>query len=159
MRKAQIVSDLSSRSVNAVTKVNSGKSEVCIDVADELNCQQKRVLLVEDDIVIRMATAEMLSDLGYQVVEAGSVEEASAAMRTESLQVLLTDLVLQDGNGMDLVKDVSETQPDMAVIIASGADLREHIEGSDLGRPVTGLAKPYDQHMLQRALEQCIEGR
>jgi response regulator of citrate/malate metabolism len=71
---------------------------------------------------------------------------------------MLTDLGLPDGNGMDLVRRVSEAQPDMAVIIASGADLREHVEGSGLGGRITGLVKPYDQRSLEIALQQCVGG-
>ncbi len=123
----------------------------------DLPCRGARVLLVEDDVLIRMATAEMLADLGHEVVEAGTIAEASALLSSEALQVMLTDLGLPDGHGMDLVRRVSETHPDIAVIIASGAALREHIAGSKLGRPITGLVKPYDQRSLAIALQQCVE--
>lgn len=123
-----------------------------------LNGRKMRVLLVEDDVVIRMATAEMLSDLGYDVVEAGSVKEASIALNTEPLQMLLTDLGLPDGNGMELVKDVLKSRPDMPVIVASGADLREHIDNK-AGHSITKLVKPYGLNSLEMALKQSIRDR
>jgi PAS domain S-box-containing protein len=115
-----------------------------------------RVLLVEDDVLIRMATSEMLADLGHDVVEAGSIAEASEALGREPLQIMLTDLGLPDGHGMRLVRQVLENHPEIAVIIASGADLRDHLEDNDLPRPVTGLVKPYDQRSLETALQQCV---
>lgn len=118
--------------------------------------RKARVLLVEDDVLIRMATADMLADLGYEVVEAGTISEASELLASETVQVMLTDVGLPDGDGMDLVRRVSETHPDVGVIVASGADLSEHLGTGGSGRPVTGLPKPYDQRSLEIALEQCI---
>ncbi|WP_417523478.1 PAS domain S-box protein [Marinovum sp.] len=123
---------------------------------DEPSGKRARVLLVEDDLLIRMATADMLADLGHDVVEAGTVKEASALLGTEDLQVMLTDLGLPDGNGMDLVRHVSETQPDVAVIIASGTDLRDQMESSTPGRRIINLVKPYDQRSLEHALRDCL---
>ncbi len=125
---------------------------------DELNGRKMRVLLVEDDVVIRMATAEMLSDLGYDVVEAGSVKEASIALNTEPLQMLFADLGLPDGNAMELVEDVLKSRSDMPVIVASGADLREHID-NNAGHSITKLVKPYDLNSLEMALKQSIRDR
>lgn len=116
-----------------------------------------RVLLVEDEALIRMATADMLTDMGCEVVEAGSVAEATDRLSNEDFHVLLADLGLPDGHGMDLVRRVAESFPDIAVIIASGADPREYTGHSDLGRPLTGLVKPYDEQDLALALRQCLD--
>ncbi len=118
--------------------------------------KRPRVLLVEDDVLIRMATSEMLADLGHDVVEAGSIAEAREKLGREPLQIMLTDLGLPDGHGMKLVRLVVENHPEVAVIIASGGDLREHLDNSGLPRPVTGLVKPYDQQSLENALRQCF---
>lgn len=117
-----------------------------------------RVLLVEDEVLIRMATAEMLADLGHEVVEAGTIAEASALLSSEELHVMVTDLGLPDGHGKELVRLAFENHPDIAVIVASGADLRDHTEDWILGRPITSLVKPYDQRALEAALQQCVGG-
>ncbi len=129
---------------------------------NELNSSDRsavgmRVLLVEDDVLIRMATADILADLGHEVVEAGTIAQALDLLGDKTLQVLITDLGLPDGHGMDLVRSVSENQPKMAVVIASGADLGDHVEGSELSRKIIGLVKPYDQRSLEIALEQCVK--
>lgn len=118
--------------------------------------RKTRVLLVEDDFLIRMATADMLTDLGYEPVEAGTIAEASDLLNRESVQVLLTDLGLPDGDGMALVHRVHEAQSDIGVIIASGSDLQERAEASGAENPFTILTKPYDQQSLERAFEHCL---
>ena len=105
-----------------------------------------------------MATAEMLADLGHEVVEAGTIVEASALLDSETVNVMVTDLGLPDGHGMELVRLVVEAHPDIAVIIASGADLVEHTEGNNSKRPIIGLVKPYDQRALEIALQRCVGG-
>jgi PAS domain S-box-containing protein len=115
-----------------------------------------RVLLVEDNVLIRTATAEILSDMGYEVIEAGSVAGASELLNDGDFHVMLTDLGLPDGQGMDLVRRVAKTHPDTGVIIASGSDLSEHTESGDLDRPIVGLVKPYDRRSLETALRQCV---
>ncbi|WP_280322855.1 response regulator [Sulfitobacter faviae] len=114
-----------------------------------------KVLLVEDDALICMATADMLADLGYVVTEADSVAAAERSLQAERFDVMFTDLGLPDGSGMELVQHVTQLRPEIAVIIASGADPREYAEGdAEAGRYVS-LMKPYDEHSLKRALEQC----
>jgi len=58
---------------------------------------------------------------------------------------------------MDLVQHVTQLRPEIAVIIASGADPREYAEGETEATRYVSLMKPYDEHSLKRALEQCRE--
>ena len=58
---------------------------------------------------------------------------------------------------MDLVQHVTQLRPEIAVIIASGADPREYAEGEAEPARYVSLMKPYDEHSLKRALDQCKE--
>ena len=116
-----------------------------------------KILLVEDDALISMATADMLADLGYAVTEADSVAAAERSLEAERFDIMLTDLGLPDGSGMDLVQHVTQLRPEIAVIIASGADPREYAEGEAEPARYVSLMKPYDEHSLKRALDQCKE--
>ena len=124
-----------------------------------------KILLVEDDALISMATADMLADLGYAVTEADSVAAAERSLEAERFDIMLTDLGLPDGSGMDLVQHVTQLRPEIAVIIASGAEIGEHdveplglkAEGEAEPARYVSLMKPYDEHSLKRALDQCKE--
>ncbi|MDH6269275.1 PAS domain S-box-containing protein [Rhizobium sp. SG_E_25_P2] len=115
----------------------------------------KRALLVDDEALIRMATADMLEDLGLEVVEAGTVVQAEAAFDA-SVDLLVVDLHLPDGHGLDLARRLRTRKPDIAVVIATGERPKSVIH--DLIRAVV-IGKPYDQAMLKAAIrEVCGEG-
>jgi PAS domain S-box-containing protein len=107
-----------------------------------------RVLLVEDDPIIRGGTAEMLRGLGHQVVEAGSAEEGVAQLRTTGVDVLVTDLGLPGVSGAAFAQQVRASWPGIGIVFATGRDSvpTEGLDGAVL------LRKPYDTAGLAAAL-------
>lgn len=157
-RLAQKIAEILGRHRDDMPQDNPPPVNDDVVVNDDQRPNRARVLLVEDDVLIRMATAEMLTDLGHEVVEASTIEEASKVLSSETVQVMVADLGLPDGDGMELVRNVLEAQPDISVIIASGDNLSECVHASGLGERVTGLVKPYDQRSLEIALQKCVDG-
>lgn len=82
----------------------------------------RRLLIVEDEFLIRMTLAEALTDDGYEVIEAGDAEEALAALAREpDLAVLLTDIQLPGPlDGRALASRAREARPGLPVIFMSG---------------------------------------
>jgi PAS domain S-box-containing protein len=113
-----------------------------------------RVLLVEDDPMIRGGTAEMLRGLGHQVTEAGSAEEAMAQLRAAGADVLVTDLGLPGVSGGVFAQEVRAAWPSIGIVFATGRDSAP-TEGLD--RAVL-LRKPYDTTGLAAALRR-VAGR
>jgi len=81
---------------------------------------QLTVLLVEDDTLIRVNTAEILQDAGYIVVEAASAEEAMAALETVPFDVLVTDVNLPGASGPELAGRARLLRPSAAIVFATG---------------------------------------
>ncbi len=106
------------------------------------------VLLVEDDALIRANAAEMLQGFGHVVVEAGSAEEADAALQTMPVDVLMTDLGLPGVSGGAFAARARELRPGVGVIFATGSDLAPEVDGD---APLL-LRKPYDAEALKAAL-------
>ncbi len=79
-------------------------------------------LLVEDAELVRAVEAVLLRDLGYRVIEAGSVEEARRAFHAEGSRagLLLSDVVLPDGNGIDLAEELLRVCGGMTIVMCSG---------------------------------------
>lgn len=75
------------------------------------------ILIVEDEIRIRQGMAEMLSDEGYDVLEAGSLEEGFAMIESEAPPVILTDIYLPDGDGFSLLRYCQVQEVETAVIV------------------------------------------
>lgn len=119
-------------------------------VGEHATSQTLRILLVEDDALIRMNTVDMLTDLGHDVVEAGSAEEALKTAGEERFDVLVTDLGLPGMSGSDLCVRVAADFPRMGIVVASG-------EGRlpDMGEIKAFLVrKPYSQDDLVRVLSE-----
>lgn len=107
------------------------------------------VLLVEDDVAIRAGSAEALTAAGHLVVEAGSAEEAMAALHTAPIDVLVTDLHLPGSSGGELAQRARAIRPAMGVLLATGDP-----EGAGGAVPPHGLllAKPYGRAPLLAAV-------
>jgi CheY-like chemotaxis protein len=106
-----------------------------------------RVLLVEDDTVIRAITAEMLSELGYQIVEAADAEAALGLL--DGVDLMITDIGLGATDGLTLAASVRARMPHLPVIVASGQAAQDvRAEG------LLWLSKPYDSAALQAVLRQ-----
>ncbi len=109
------------------------------------------VLLVEDDALIRVNTAEMLSELGHQVLEAGTACEAMAILQRGGIDVLVTDLGLPDMNGHELAGKARALSADIGVVYATGdTAVPNDIAGAVL------LGKPYDENALRVAVMQAV---
>jgi signal transduction histidine kinase/DNA-binding response OmpR family regulator len=107
-----------------------------------------RVLLVEDDPLVRMTTADLLADLGHEVLEAATGEAAVQTLRS-AVDLVITDFGLPDMDGLALTARLRERYPEMPVIIATGHQARA-VPG------VLWLEKPYDQAALRRTLAQAL---
>lgn len=107
------------------------------------------VILVEDDAIVRMISAELLRDLHYEVAEAASGEEALAILRSQAADILITDLNLPGMSGEDLARAAWGANPHLSVIFASGDVSKAPLEGSN---PAYVLRKPYDLKDLAKAM-------
>jgi PAS domain S-box-containing protein len=98
-----------------------------------------RVLLVDDEELVRMSTADMLADLGYDVTEAASAEEALALIEQGlSPSLLVTDHLMPGMSGTQLARELQLTLPDLRMLIVSGFAEEEGID-PDIPR----LTKPF----------------
>lgn len=114
----------------------------------------KRVLVVEDESLIRMLAVDMLEDLKFASDEAGTAAEALQKLRAPGADYTLVflDIGLPDKRGDDLIKELREFNRDVPLLIASGeakADLKARLDGF---APIGYLGKPYDQDRLTGAL-------
>jgi CheY-like chemotaxis protein len=107
------------------------------------------VLLVDDEAIVRTATAEMIRDLGHEVEEAGSGPEALALINAGlSADVLVTDYMMPGMDGGVLAKQVEQTHPELAILLITGYTGR-----ADDVQHLPRLSKPFGRNEIARALE------
>ena len=107
------------------------------------------VLIVDDDPLVLSNTAAMLEDLGHEVFEASSGEQALRILhRTKGIDLVVTDQLMPGMLGTDLIANIRVDQPDLPVILATG-----FAEVSSAAQPdVLRLNKPFMQADLARAI-------
>jgi PAS domain S-box-containing protein len=105
-------------------------------------------LLVDDEELVRLSTADMLGDLGYQVVEAGSAEEALRVIESGAhLDVVVTDHLMPGMTGTDLARAVRDRRPELPVLIVSG-----YAEVDGVAPDLPRLTKPFRKNELAASL-------
>jgi PAS domain S-box-containing protein len=113
---------------------------------------RRTILVVEDDELIRSTTADMLTMLGHDVLEAPDEPTAMDLLANAAVDVLLTDVGLPKVSGMILARQARDRLPDLKIIIATGDDDAAH-DARRIG--ATLLLKPYQSSDLVRALDNC----
>ncbi|UYN93286.1 MAG: response regulator [Enhydrobacter sp.] len=111
----------------------------------------RRVLLVEDEVVLRMSTTDMLERLDCLVTAVGSGEQALEILaKGTEFDMLVTDLGLPGINGEQLAVEIQRRWPRLPVVIASGyGPSGTRIQG------IQFISKPYSSADLQQALDQA----
>jgi signal transduction histidine kinase/ActR/RegA family two-component response regulator len=117
--------------------------EPVVDVGRRLN-----VLLVDDEEIVRVATAEMVRELGHHVEEARGGLEALARL-DEGLEVdaVISDYMMPGMDGGALAETISKSRPDVPILLITG-----YTGPTDDVLHLPRLAKPFDQAAIARAL-------
>jgi CheY-like chemotaxis protein len=102
-----------------------------------------KVLVVEDEELIRLIVVDALEDAGFEVIEAATGEEALSRCQERVADVLFTDIRLPGTvDGWDVAEHCRDLNPQMPVVYASGHSLVEH-------RPVSG-SRFFQSHTARR---------
>jgi len=113
--------------------------------------RELRVLLVDDDFLVRMGAADMLMDLGHTVVEAPSAARALQLLESEGpFDIVVTDYAMPGASGLDLALKIEQIKPTLPVVLATGYAELPNGAGSV---PFPRLAKPYSQEQLACVLK------
>jgi CheY-like chemotaxis protein len=114
-----------------------------------------RILVVEDEVLIRMLAVDMLLDLGREADEAGTAAEALELLRAPGADyaLVLLDLGLPDRRGDDLVRDIRQSHAALPLVVASGEDQTDVAARLKGYEPICFLGKPFDLDGLKAAIE------
>ncbi|MGP1561988.1 MAG: homeostatic response regulator transcription factor HsrA [Helicobacteraceae bacterium] len=112
-----------------------------------------RILIVEDEKTLNTTLSEGLRELGYQTDEAENLKDAEYYIGIRNYDLVLTDWILPDGSGLDIVAQVKEKSLRTAVIVISARDdVDSEVEALDSGAD-DYIKKPFDFDVLVARLE------
>lgn len=118
-----------------------------------------RVLVVDDSITVRMDLRAALATAGFAVTSCGTKESALAALRVEPFELVILDILLPDGSGIDVLKEIKRT-PEYGSIrvfmLSTEAEVRDRILGLRLGADLY-VGKPYDRGYVARMARELLK--
>jgi signal transduction histidine kinase len=118
------------------------------------------VLLVEDELAVRMVVVEVLSDLGYTVLEADNSQSGLRIVETRArIDLLLTDVGLPGGmNGRQLADAAREQRPGLKVLFLTGYAENAAVGNGRMEHGMEVMTKPFDLDKLVAKVEGMISG-
>jgi DNA-binding NtrC family response regulator len=118
---------------------------------------ERRLLIVDDEEAFRRLTARELERSGYSIHTAGSLADARAALARGAFHVVLLDVRLPDGSGLDLLPEIRESLPGTDVVLLTGyGTVEEAIRAMKQGAH-DFLTKPCKLAELEAVLEKVFE--
>lgn len=120
-----------------------------------------RILVVEDEALIRWSITETLGQEGHTVLEAGNAASAVKAMEDadEDIDVVLLDYRLPDSNDLGLLASVRRLQPRSAVVMMTAYGTPEVTEGALALGAYRVVGKPFDMRGLESLVVEAHEAR
>lgn len=132
-----------------------GRSDAPSSQDDSPAVHGQRVLLVEDNVDAAETIAMCLEAFGWKVTHAGTCADALATAQRESFDVVLTDLGLPDGSGIDIGRRLS---PHLPVVALSGYGASPDLRRSAMAGFAGHLVKPAHPEAVHEALQKALAG-
>ena len=118
---------------------------------------RKNILVVEDEQVIQILCHRLLDRPPYDLALVGSVREAAGLIKDGPLDLLITDLRLPDGDGVEVIHHARQLHPDCKIIIITGSPTPEERFKKIQALPVTEyISKPFEVDIFVSAVRRAL---
>lgn len=115
-----------------------------------------RILIIDDDENIRVMLRLMLERAGYEVAEAGDGNEAIRLFRAQPADLIITDLIMPEKEGLVAIWELKRERPGLKVIAMSGTNIEEYLGWAKrLGVQQT-FRKPFDNTEMLAAVKDLL---
>jgi len=123
--------------------------------------EKKRILVIDDEAMIRDMISAILTDAGYQVIVAANGAEGLEALESQAVDLIMTDILMPEKEGIETILEVRKTRPGMKIMAISGGGRVHNFDplsiAGKIGADAT-LAKPFEPEQLLAAVENAIAG-
>jgi len=120
-----------------------------------------KILLVDDDVLVRDSLHFALTHAGHDVTTAGNGDEGLAAIARETFDLVILDMLMPEREGIETIREIRKTRKDLPVLAMSGGD---KTGWSDFLRMATvlgandTLAKPFTATQLLERVDRLLAG-
>ena len=126
------------------------------EVLKLMNKEKKAfILVVDDDVSVLDATSVLLKEYGYEVATSSNAGEAIEILQRKNIEIVLTDIVMPEISGIELVRAIHDINPNMPVILMTAyADMEKVINALKIGA-FDFITKPYSAQLLIHSIERA----
>lgn len=121
-----------------------------------------RILVIEDDDILRSLMRKMLARAGFEVVEAADGTRATEIYTEQAVDLVITDLFMPETEGMEVIRDLLHEDPQAKIIAISGGssfDSIDYLEMALLIGAARTLCKPFGARELLQTVRQLLAQR
>jgi len=134
-----------------------GSLEMKHDMDEQVETGHETILVVDDETALRELAEEILNNHDYRVLCAKSGVEALKVLETESVDLLLSDVIMPDMDGYQLAEKVTERYPDVKIQMASGFSDERNLNATNEKLHEERLQKPFTSKILLRRIRQLLD--
>lgn len=117
----------------------------------------KKILVIDDESIVRMSCSRTLTPEGYLVTLASSGNEGLELLEKEAYSLILLDLKMPDMDGIEVLRAIKEKWPDMKVIMITGySTVETAVQALRLGA-FNHIEKPFTPDTLLAAVKEALE--
>ena len=120
-----------------------------------------KILVIDDDMVVRETIIQILEDKGYEVISAEDGYRGLAAFRRDKPDLVITDIIMPEKEGIETIRDIRGEYPEAKIIAISGGGRIGNTDFLKIARQLGAsdvIAKPFDPDDLIAHVEKCLAG-
>jgi CheY-like chemotaxis protein len=118
-----------------------------------------RVLVIDDDALVRATLRAILGGAGFEVVLASDGLDGLAEFRRQRVDLVITDIVMPDMEGIETIRQIRDLEPSVPILAISGGGRGVSLDylhmAQQLGATAT-LSKPFEADELLVAVDRCL---
>lgn len=119
------------------------------------------VLIADDEDIISLLVQRCMVEEGHEAISVANAVEAKAELARRTFDLVITDILMPEGDGLDLITELRCSQPDARILAISGGG--RIIQGDDCLRMARGMGahaaimKPFDRAQLLAGMEEAMK--
>ena len=120
-----------------------------------------KILVIDDDVIVRETIIQILEDRGYLVVSAADGQRGVTSFRSEKPDLVITDIIMPEKEGIQTITEIRRERPDAKVIAISGGGRIGNTDFLKIARHLgafDAIAKPFDPDDLLTRVGRCLNG-
>lgn len=115
-----------------------------------------KILILDDDFIILKGCEKVLTAEGYNVVTTKSAKEAFEFLNKEDFDIILTDIVMPEMDGMEFIKTIRQTKPDLQVIVITGYPSQDTLREALSLKIIDYIPKPFSPALLSEVVKKAV---